>query len=204
MLGGRVGGAGPDAVAAASGRAPGRACPRSSAPAAGPRPRRRSAGGRWPSPAHPRERHLDAALLAQQRHRLELQPVVVHRAPGARQEERALAAVGSAARPRQAPAVVERAAALRAARRDRPAACRRRWRSPASLPGDADRGERAARAGSPAAVDLEPRPGDITTGSSDAVRAPTAIGSARPRQSAARPPRPRDPRDRAPRPRAPA
>ena len=96
-----------------------------------PRPHRRAAnaadrdGCRWRSR---RERHLDASELAQQRHRVQLDALLVHRAPRARQEERACT-VRARERPAGERAVVERAAAGRAERRGRRAACPRRSRS---------------------------------------------------------------------------
>ena len=74
----------------------------------------------------------DAPVLAQQRDRLELDALVVHRAPGPGQEERP-----SHCRHASAPAASSRRPARRHSRRRRRgtrAACRRRWRPRAGAP----------------------------------------------------------------------
>ena len=94
--------------------------------------------------------------LAQQRHRLELQPSSsIERPARGRKNDRAQLGARRARRPISSP-VVQRRAAARRSGRGRRAACRRRWRRPASLPADADRGERAV--GELAdRLDVEPR-----------------------------------------------
>ena len=123
-----------------------------------------------------RERHLDASLLAQQRHRLELQPVVVHGAPGARQEERRARSSGSAARRRRASPSCSGAAAAARTRRGTRAACPSTLATTSVAP--ATRPPQRALAGSRRRVDLEPcrRHHDRQL----RTRCRSAIGSARP------------------------